>query len=197
MKDVEIEAFPKISEALGAIEDDAARDRVLRWAILKYGQKTKQELQLETIPSAPAARPVTTARGNEIPGVAKLMDSGELKLTVRDLKAKSTNDAAIRLAHIAIYAYETLTGEASVSGRKVLVPLLRKWRAYDGNTRAVLAKQKGLVRQGDQVSLDEFARQDAERFIEEIRDSGLQGSWQPGSNTKRRQSKQEPEEPGV
>ena len=54
----------------------------------------------------------------EIPGIAKMQDNGNFKLTVRDPKAKNANDAAIRLAHIVIHAYTELTGESSVSSKK-------------------------------------------------------------------------------
>jgi PAS domain S-box-containing protein len=86
---------------------------------------------------------------------------------VRDLKAKSGLDAAVRLAQVAIYAHERLTGRP-LSSRKGLTPLLKEWRLYDGNTRARLAREPGIVRSGDDLTLDPRGRRDAERLVEEL-----------------------------
>jgi hypothetical protein len=114
----------------------------------------------------------------EIPGVARLNDSGDLHITIRDLKARSGLDAAVRLAHVAIHAYHQMTGQA-LSSSKGLTPILKSWRIYDGNTRARLAKEKGIVRTGDDLSLDAHAARDAQRFIEEILDPSIDGTWRP------------------
>jgi hypothetical protein len=84
----------------------------------------------------------------------------------------------VRLAYITIYACEKLTGE-SLSSPKILTPLLKAWRLYNGNTRARLAKDRGIIRSGDFLTLDAHAKLDAERFIEEIHNPDVQGSWRP------------------
>jgi hypothetical protein len=111
-----------------------------------------------------------------MPGIARLSDSGDLHLTVRDLKARSGLDAAVRLAYVAIYAYQKLAGRA-LSSPSGLTPLLKSWRLYDGNTRARLARDKGILRNGDDLSLDAHATRDAERFVQEILDDGIEGRW--------------------
>jgi hypothetical protein len=118
------------------------------------------------------------ASETEIPGIARLTSNGDLKITIRDLKAKSGLDAAVRLAHVAIYAHEKLRGEP-LSSRRTLTPILKEWRLYDGNTRARLSKEKGIIRDGDALHLDAHSRRDAERLIQEILDDGVSGNWRP------------------
>lgn len=188
MPNLEIDAIAKIDAALSAIQDKESTRRILRWAIDKFSTED------ETIP--PPSRklgidtpvkdsPVQKAK-NEIPGIAKLQENGTFRLTVRDLKAKSTNDAAIRLAHIVLHAYGELTGESSVSSKKILVPILREWRAYDGNTRVALARHKGIIRAGDSLSLDAHSKKDAAKFITEALDSAIEGTWSPRSTSRKR-----------
>lgn len=178
----ELECMRMVDETLRSVEDDGARARVIAWLSAKYL-------------GGPASRPSTgtvveTAYGmderpNEIPGIAKLSQAGDVQLTVRDFKAKSANDAAVRLAHVVIAAAAKLTGESSVSSKNVIVPLLRKYRCYDGNTRSAIAGNKGLVRDGDLLSLDFHAEQYAEKVIAEIQDSTTEGKWKPGSSKRR------------
>jgi hypothetical protein len=168
----ETEAIVKIDEALTSLEDVDARDRVLRWAVAKFIEKGNNA----SLPSIYSDTPVNNdpenrnnagKTKNEMPGIA-LLDSGNFALTIRDLKAKSVNDKAVRLTVITIYAYCKLTGESSVSSKKILKPILEDWRAYSGNTRHVLAKHPGIVRNGDNLRLDQHARQEAENYIKEI-----------------------------
>jgi hypothetical protein len=127
------------------------------------------------------------ASAKEIPGIARATDTGELHLTVRDLKARSASDAAIRIAHLAIYANERLNGLQSLSSKNILVPILRRYRAYDGNTRGALAQHRGFIRQGDQLSMDFHCKEEAEKFIKEILDpEEPQGSWNPSARATRR-----------
>lgn len=121
---------------------------------------------------------IATSVGGEMPGIARLSDTGELKITARDLKAKSGLDAAVRLAHIAIFAHEQLAGQP-LSSRSGLTPLLKEWRLYDGNARARLSRDRGILRNEDSLSLDAHARVDAERYIAEIQDSETHGVWKP------------------
>jgi PAS domain S-box-containing protein len=133
--------------------------------------------------SSPALATVRTLKrqgGRELPGIARVTPAGEFRLLVRDLKARSALDAAVRLAKVAIYAHELLTGEP-LSSRKSLTPILRAWRLYDGNTRARLAKERGIVRNGDSLSLDDQARHGAEQLVREMRSPLHRVEPRPGS----------------
>ena len=181
--DSEIEAIAAISAALAALEDSDARRRVLSYVLARYLPESPfmpvEVVAKAAIPSLATANISGTPHAQqELPGIARLTDAGELRLTARDLKARSGLDAAVRLAHIAVYAHEKLTGQP-LSSSKGLTPLLKEWRLYDGNTRARLAKERGLVRSGDALSLDAHARRDAEKYIEEINNDEVTGRWKP------------------
>lgn len=177
----EIEALKVIDDAMSGLSEEE-RARVLLWANSKYG------IQRPGDPRIPSAVNSTesAALDNELPGIAYLTENGEMKLTVRNLKASSTNDAAIRLAHIVILSYEKLTGEKSVSSKKILTPILKEWRAYSGNTRPLLAKHKGIIRNGDMLSLDAHSRREAEQYIHEILDPEVDRDWTPKNRTRKK-----------
>src|SRR4051794_19953704 len=125
----ELEAMRTIGEALSKLEFDA-RVRVLTWISAHFSLPMSSARS----PTIGLTEETLTDIGQELPGIARMTDAG-LEVTVRDLKARSANDAAIRLAHIAILAKEKLTGTKTLSSRNELLPLLKEWRAYDGNTR--------------------------------------------------------------
>lgn len=171
----EIDSMKKVANALDTLEADA-RQRVLDWALAKYGLVDKRALQA---PKKDGPLKVEQkADGKELPGIGLINDSGEFQLTVRDPKASNTNDAAIRLALVTVYAYMELTGENGVSSKKVVKPTLEKWRAYTGNTRAILAKHRGLLREGDILSLDVHAKREAQAYINDVLDDAKTGTWQ-------------------
>jgi hypothetical protein len=183
-EDKEIAAIGTISVALAGLSDAEARQRVISYVLARY-LPSSSPVSLIPVPRAAAtatpvgsvaAGPVSGAK--ELPGIARLTDAGDLQVTIRDLKARSGLDAAVRLAYVAIYAYQQLAGQA-FSSPKGLTPLLKTWRVYDGNSRTRLAKDKGILRNGDDLSLDAHATRDAERFIQEMLDDGVAGSWKP------------------
>ncbi len=184
MNDPEIAALAAASAALAALDDPQARARVLRWINEKFGYETQGTPVSARGPTGISPSAVTKGDIREIPGVARLSEAGEFRLTVRDLKASSANDAAVRLAHIAIRAYQQLTGQRAVSSKSVVVPVLKTWRVYDGNTRRVLAQQKGIVRRADELDLDIHAESDADRYIAETLDESVEGKWRPGAQAK-------------
>jgi hypothetical protein len=185
----EIEAMTKIEAVLKDLQEDE-RQRVLQWAVAKHSSRTAP---INTPPQHVAlASQQIAGGGKEIPGIAALTPTGEFRLTVRDLKAKSTNDAAVRLAHITIWAYQELTGEQSVSSKGVLLPILKKWRAYSGNTRLELGKQKGILRHGDSLSLDMHSVSTARKFSDEVRDDTIVGTWAPQATNKKKRGKVSP-----
>jgi hypothetical protein len=181
--DAEIAAIAAISSALSKLADSEARRRVLSYVLARYlPEGNAVSVQPSALSAPPASSmapsPVAVIEQRELPGVALLTDSGDLRIMARDLKAKSGLDAGVRLAHIAIYAHERLTGKP-LSSRKGLTPLLKEWRLYDGNVRARLAKERGIIRNDDSLSLDAHARRDAERYVEEILNDELHGQWKP------------------
>lgn len=182
----EIDALRDAVAALSTLDDDAAKARVLNYLIAKFGPSKAAAITFSHGGHTQHMQPSANGDVTELPGIACLQDDGTFKLTARDLKATSTINAAIRVAHVAVLAYEQLTGEKQVSSRKVVVPALREYRAYDSNTRTALARHKGIIRKGDLLSLDAHSRQDAEQFVREILDPETHGTWTPRSAGRRR-----------
>lgn len=189
--DKEVVAMGAVAKALSQLDKEEIA-RVLSWASAKYGAgMTLPANGGQTKPfaggfdSQPVATPYNQEAG-EIPGIARLEDDGTLTLTVRDLKARSANEAAIRLAHVAIYAYCKLSGEKVASSRGIVTPLLQQWRVYDGNTRRVLKEHRGIIRNGDLLSLDAHSRAEAEQYIAEILDPSIDGKWKASTTSKRK-----------
>ena len=179
----EIKAIGSVGEALGALKSQESKIRVLKWAWAAFGGQGGADAAAADNVASGNASPSDT---KEISGIARLSEQGGVVITVRDLKAKSANDAAIRLAHIVVYAHQKLKKESTVSSRKVLVPLLRDWRVYTGNTRATLASHRGIVREGDKMSLDKPAQHQAEVYVREILDDSVKGKWAPRAKAARR-----------
>lgn len=126
-------------------------------------------------------------------GIALLDEKGEFHLQVRDVKASSQIDATKRLTYVTIRAFMALKGE-KVSRRRLITPILEKWRAYGGKPRDFLANDVGIIRDGDLYSLDVHAMSEADEFIRQIKDSSVQGSWKPSAGTSRRRGKVEKNE---
>ena len=182
--DAELEAMRIIGSALADLEP-AARVRVFSWIESRFEINQTQR----GVTGIPRTSGSAIVEESEIPGVARLTDAGHLEITVRDLKAKSATDAAIRLAHIVLLAKEKLTGSKTTSSRKELTPILKQWRVYDGNTRAALGQHKGIHRKDDELSLDAISRQEAESYIAQVLDDSIHGPWNPvgrGRKTARR-----------
>ena len=188
---VELAAMAKISEAMNSLSEPNARVRVLSWAASAFGG---------TAVTPPPRTPTKTtfptvgqiSGDKEIPGIARVTQDGELHLTIRDLKARSANDAALRIVHLALLANERLSGSDTLSSKDVVVPMLRRYRAYDGNTRGAIAQHRGFARAGDQLSMDIHCKEEAEEFIRQILDPTLQGSWNPSAKTARKKKTQNP-----
>jgi hypothetical protein len=184
--DLEADAIRDISRSLRALPNQDSQILVLEFVVkrLSLGELRKSQLSerpkdtfLERAPTAIATASLDRKVG-EIPGIAKVTESGELKITIRDLKASSGLNAAVRLAHIAIHACESLL-DRGMSSRNELTPILKQWRVYDGNTRAKIGSDKGILRDGDVLTLDAHARRLAEQFINDILDPSIEGRWKP------------------
>jgi hypothetical protein len=185
--DREIVAMGQISAALQALEDPAARQRVLSYVLARFaegelisagGKPSGGAIPAQRTELVPRKVEQSDSSAKEIPGIGRLTEDGQFRITIRDLKAKSGLDAATRLAHVAIYTWQRLTGEP-MSSRRILTPVLKEWRLYDGNTRHKLAGDRGILRDGDNLTLDAHARADAERFMEDILNPEIQGTWRP------------------
>ena len=185
--DAEIVAISQISSALQAIEDPVARRRVLSYVLARFSDgtigppllsATLAKTSAASLAVSPAVIEMNAAGAKEIAGVARLTDDGQLRITIRDLKAKNGLDAATRLALVAIYAHQELVGQP-MSSRRGLTPILREWRLYDGNTRARLARNRGILRDGDNLTLDAHAKLEAQHHIEDILNPEVQGTWRP------------------
>jgi hypothetical protein len=187
--DPEANAIASISIALKPL-DEEARARVFEYVARRFSfgswAAKSSMVNAAAAPAHSAAVPTqanSTSDGqsrslNEIDGIALKDGDDGIRITVRDLKARSGLDAAVRLAHIAIYACERLL-KRPLSSRNELNPLLEEWRIYDGNTRARLAKEVGIVRDKDNLKLDAHARKAAEKYIAEALDESVSGRWKP------------------
>ncbi len=126
----------------------------------------------------------------ELPGIATINEKGDFFFTVRDPKASSQADAIKRLTYVAIRSYLLLKkGESKASRKKIINPILSEWRVYDGNARNFLVNDKGIIREGDLLSLDVHATKEADTFIKDILDQKKSGSWNPSSVGVRKRTK--------
>lgn len=177
----EIEVMGEIDKSLNKLNDDEIT-RVITWINQKFGKsiKTKNQEIKQQDPSLE----------NELPGIATITDSGEFKVLIRDLKANSEKEAGLRLALLTIHSYIKLTGENTVSSRKIVTPALKEWRLHTGNVRKVISDHKGIIRDGDKLSLDIHAKKEAEDFLNEINDETIVGTWKPGKYTRSTKPKQ-------
>ena len=182
--DLEADAIKAISKALRTLPDNTSRELVLDFVASRFSLQSKR-LQSEPLaarsPSDDSSKIVAVnaaadKKRGEIPGIAKVTESGELKITIRDLKASSGLNAALRIAHIAIHACESLL-DRGMSSRNELTPILKQWRVYDGNTRAKIGADKGILRDGDTLTLDAHARRLAEQFIDDVLNPDVEGKW--------------------
>lgn len=195
--------------ALTELEDEAARNRCINWALSRLG------INVSTGPTrgASGASPVVHSRTasvaptvdagkalnftpgpNEWDDVFEQSEDGSIRVIARDLKAKSRNDAAIRLVHLIVYANEVLNGQTKTSSKKLVLPVLREWRAYDPNVRGAIANHQGIKRDGDLLSLDIHSKRDAATYIEQIRDESTKGSWSPVASKSKKTSKKKGQE---
>lgn len=188
--DPEIHAMALINEALKDLDDEQTK-RVVAWAKAKFRLEIPQAAVATPTPEVQAASrvlsgPVMVDRETkEIPGIATINGEGGLHLLVRDFKAKSANDAALRIVHVAAWAWYTLTGERGVSSRQIVKPALEDHRVYNGNTRKAIKAHRGIRRDGDLIILDAHAMRDAEEFVAQILDDAVKGAWSPSQSARR------------
>jgi hypothetical protein len=189
VEDLELKAMSEIVSALEKLnESPDAQKRVLAWlnnrfAFMGFGAGTSG-VQGEASQNL-GSHYKATGSSTELDGVALKTSDDDFKITLRDLKAKNKIDAASRLTHIAVFAYQNLMKQPAMPS-KVLVGVLEEWRLYDGNTRGMIASHKGIIRTKEGYTLDVHAKREAENFISEVLDSGVTGTWSPSSKTNKK-----------
>jgi PAS domain S-box-containing protein len=171
--DYELTAIAKSSAAIQELPDSEARRRVLTYVMDRYFPESSSHQQRSASASQPVSAAASRTLTREFPegdlqGVARITNEGDFEIVIREFWASSRLDAAVRLAKLAIYAHERLTG-AAMSSRTGLTPLLKAWHLYDGNTRARLARERGIIRSGDSLSLDDLEKSRASRSVVEMR----------------------------
>ncbi len=178
----EIDVMKAIDESFSKLDNDAQL-RVLNWASQKFCNGKIDAVanqKQQPLSGSGTEKPDSyTTLKNEIPGIARIDSDGNFHLTARDIKAKNTNDAAVRITHVIIWAYERLTGDNEVSSKDIVPPLLKQWRAYTGNTRKALSNHKGILRNGSKLSLDAHSKKDAENYVDDILNNDVTGKWKP------------------
>jgi PAS domain S-box-containing protein len=171
--DYELAAIAKSSAAIQELPDSGARRRVLSYVMDRYFPVTGSDQQRSASATQPGSVAVSRSPAREfnegdLRGIAHITNEGDFEIVIREFWASSRLDAAVRLAKLAIYAHERLTGGA-MSSRTSLTPLLKAWHLYDGNTRARLARERGIIRSGDSLSLDDLEKSRADRSVVEMR----------------------------
>ncbi len=128
---------------------------------------------------------------DELSLIATVDPDGMYHSTIRDLKASSAKDAAKRLVYVLIRSYTKMMNSPSVSRKEIIYPELVRWRLANGNTRGFIANDRGIIKNDDQLSLDNHAQKEADQFIEDIGNLEKRGSWKPGTVKRQRRLKDE------
>lgn len=132
-----------------------------------------------TNPIAAPSESTTTCM--DIAGVAMKDTNGQFHFSVRDVKASNAIDAVKRLTYVLIRAYIQVMGVKTVSRKAIINPHLSAWRLYNGNARRFIAGDPGIIKNGDELSLDVHAEKEADTYIKEILDANVQGKWKRGT----------------
>jgi hypothetical protein len=113
----------------------------------------------------------------DLTSVAEVDDEQKLQLTVTDLKAANQADATERLIYVALLARRQLLNEKKTP-RKELLRHLRDYGLADGNSRASIARDKALVKEGAKfIWLSSPAVSTAQKYVNEINDPKIVGTW--------------------
>jgi len=116
--------------------------------------------------------------------------NGKFQFNDIDLKAKNRSDAVLRLVCIAVRAYEKVMGELRVSKKTIINPLMKKWGFIAGSDRRAFANIRGLHNEGDNYFLDIPAKQQADKYIEDVLNPEIKGFWNPSIRTRKKGVKQ-------
>lgn len=135
----------------------------------RQGAPAKQGAPLNS--GAQASGPV------DLSFIAEVDDEQKLQLTVADLKAASQADATQRLIYVALLARRQLLNEKKTP-RKELLNHLRHYGLADGNSRALISRDKALVKEGSKsIRLSAPAVAVATGYVSEINDPKTVGTW--------------------
>ena len=116
-------------------------------------------------------------------------ENGELNMVATDLKARSAIDATERLIYVTLLAHKELMGEKKVE-RNFLKKILNNYGLYNANTRNLISKDTALIKEGrKKIYLSMPATEKAKKFIEDIKNSELKGSWIQGKRGKKKVTK--------
>ena len=150
---------------------------------------TKGRSSVEGLPPGGSSSSNAPSGATELAGIAEKGDQGKVHVVVNDLKAKTGLDAVRRLTYITLLSRRQLLSETKTP-RKALVEVLRSYNLYDGNARACIAKDKGLVRDGRKtLALSHPAIPMAREFVKDIQDETKMGTWRPTSRSRRGRGK--------
>lgn len=133
--------------------------------------------------------PQVTREFHDLSGVAELLPGGSIELTARDPKAKNLEDKVQRIVYVAIRANELLTGNKSTDKKKVVQKFLKKYKLTSGAARNALTRVPGLIKVGNEWSLDGPAKDEADKYIREIKDDSIQGKFKHGTISRARKKK--------
>jgi len=200
MPSEEIKAMGTIDEALAKVKDNAAIERILRWAVDKYkvegldfqkGSSGTGGGEVET--PGNMGQQIPPATENEIPGIAMYNGDDKITFTFQDIKAKNARDAAVRLALVTCHVYKHFTGKDEMPRAKILTPLLKSWRLTSGSVVGAIADHRGIISEGGKknstLKLDFHAKKDAKTVIEEILNKDVAGKWKPKTTIKKSKKK--------
>jgi hypothetical protein len=130
-------------------------------------------------------------------GVAENDAEGRVHIVAADLKANSAIDAAKRLLYVGLLARRELLKETT-SPRKDVMEMLQKWALYDGNSRAMLAADRAVLKQGrTSLSLSTPAISTAWGYVKDIQNPRLEGSWKGSSGRRPRRGRRAKPRAGV
>lgn len=115
----------------------------------------------------PSSKPpkAPSTQGNGLDGIAALLPDGGIEMTARDLKAKTLRDAVQRVVYLSIRANELLTGKQSADSRTTVHKSLKKYRLTSGSARNALTKVPGIIKVGNDWSLDGPAKDEADKYV--------------------------------
>jgi hypothetical protein len=138
--------------------------------------------------SAPPAPSGSISSHVDLSFVAEVDDEQKLQLTVTDLKAANQADATQRLIYVGLLARQQLLKEKKTP-RKELLRHLRDYGLADGNSRALIARDKALVREGAKfIRLSAPAVAQAQKYVQEINDPKIVGTWTRTRRSSRKKS---------
>lgn len=179
--------MPKIAEVVKKFPENMQKEVFDRLVTEFNGSNNSTQTSSSSSSSSevikPEIKPKPITSENNFAGICT-QRSEKYHFTARDLKAKSARDAAKRLIYVVVYSYKQIMGEDTVSRKEVLNPLLEKWRLNNANTRGYISNDRGILQNGDLLSLDFHAEKEAKMFITEILDENKEGKWSPESSKK-------------